>query len=314
MRRQYGLTLDHLEAVDLVMADGSVAHVDQSHQPDLFWAIRGGGGNFGVAATLYFRLVPVGPMVAGIQVFYSTDHLSAVLRGCRDFLAHIGTAVSINIDMMAMPPVPGLPDSIAGKTVISVTGMHTGQNLDEALPAIDPLRRLAAPLADFSGPMSYLDLHTRLDRLLPGDHRGHVESQYLRTFSDLLIQDVEDIMKTAVPGRIVMLWPLGGAMAQPSAEDTAFGDRGAAVVAMLEAAWHHDDEADAAISWVKQSRARLAKHSHNGGTYLNLADTTEEPDLVSKSFGGNYARLRLLKRRYDPQNLFRFNANILPAD
>lgn len=111
-----------------------------------------------------------------------------------------------------------------------------------------------------------------------------------------------------------MLWPLGGKMAERSAEETAFGDRRAEVVAMLEATWQSSEGASPGVEWVKASRARLAKYGYNGGTYLNLTDTSHSPDILEHAYGANYARLRALKRQYDPDNRFRFNANILPAE
>ncbi len=314
MRRKHGLTCDHLQAADLVLADGTVIHVDEEHHPDLFWAIRGGGGNYGIATTLYFRLVSAGPMVAGIHVSYAVEDAPKVLAGCREFLRHIGHWVSFNIDIMALPPIPGMPPEIVGKTVINLSGMHASPDLDEALQAIEPLRHLAEPLLDTSGPISYTALHTMLDQMLPPEHRGHVESLYMGTFSDALIQDVADIMAQAEPGRILMIWPLGGKMAERSANETAFGDRGAEVVATMEAVWQSSEGASAGIEWVKASRTKLLKHAYNGGTYLNLTDTTENPDVLKNAYGENYGRLRQLKRDYDPHNRFRFNANILPLD
>lgn len=314
LRRRYGLTCDFLESAEVVLADGTVAYVDADRHPDLFWAIRGGGGNFGIATALHFRLVEVGPMVAGIHTFYSFADAKAVLAGCRDFLAACGPAVSINIDIMSMPRFPELPPFLSGQTVIVVSGMHAGRDLDDALSTIRPLRILAEPLADMTGAMTYTALHSILDGMLPKEHFGHVESLYAKTFTDTLIDEVIQIMTSAHPGQMLMLWPLGGKMAEIPAGATAFGDRGAGLIVMLESSWEHRSQAPAGIAWVQQARASLAHHAFNGGTYLNVTNPTtpEAEHVIRATYGSNYPRLLHLKKTYDPDNLFRFNANINP--
>ncbi len=313
LRRQYGLTCDHLEAADMVLADGSVVHVSRQHQSELFWALQGGGGNFGIAVALYLRLVRVGPTVAGLRVLYSVDDAQAVLAGCRNFLAASDNAVSINIDIMAMPPAPGMPPGLVGKTVISLSGMHAGEAIDGALREIEPLRRLATPLVDASGPMSYTALHSILDNMLPAEHQGYVESFYADTLSDDLIERVAGIMASARTGQILMLWPMGGKVAEPAPEETAFGDRGAGLVVMVESAWQNPSDQGAGIAWVRKIRSSLDEFAYNGGTYLNLHDVSQDTEVLKKSYGVNYERLKTLKRQYDPDNMFRFNANINPA-
>lgn len=315
LRRRHGLTCDFLEAADMVLADGTVLHVDAEHHPDLFWAIRGGGGNFGIATALYFRLVEVGPTVAGIHVVYSFADAKAVLTGCRDFLATCGPNVSINVDIMSMLPLPEIPPVLSGKTVIIVSGMHAGHDLDKALSAIRPLSTLAEPLADMTGPTSYTALHSVLDNMLPKEHFGHVESFYADTFTDELIDEVTGIMAKARPGQMLMLWPLGGKMAEPAPAATAFGDRGAGLVVMLESGWQNPAEAPDGRAWVQGTRSSLMRHAYNGGTYLNVTDPTT-PDaehVIRAAYGSNYPRLLQVKTVYDPQNRFRFNANITPA-
>lgn len=313
MRRRHGLTCDFLLGADLVLADGSVRHVDAEHHPDLFWAIRGGGGNFGVAATLYFRLVPVGPMVAGIHTIYGAEDAKAVLTGCRDYLAQAGNEVSLNIDVASVPPAPEVPPPFRGRTIIMVNGMHSGANLTEALEAVEPLRHLAEPIMDMTGLMSYQALHTILDQMVPEANMVHVESLYANAFSDAVIEKIAGLAAEARPGQAVMLWPLGGKMAD-SSDDMAFGDRSAGLVIMLEAGWMDRSDAVHGIQWVQQSRTALSEFAHNGSTYLNVTDFAYDPvGLLKHAYGPKYDRLKALKKQYDPDNMFRFNANIDPA-
>ncbi len=313
LRRRYGLTCDHLLAADLILADGSFVHVDADHHPDLFWAIRGGGGNFGIAVALYVRLVPAGPTVAGIHTVYRFQDAETVLKGCRAFLDRCDDDVSMNIDIMSVPPVPGIPPFLAGQTVIMVSGMHAGSPVEAAVEAVQPLRRLAEPIMDQTGPMDYAALHTILDHLLPPVHHGHMESLYANAWSDDLLEHIVAIMTEAQPGQMCMLWPLGGQMARPPADATAFGDRAADLLVIWEAGWQNAEAAAAGIDWVRRARNTLSAYAYNGGTYLNVTDVAYDPEgILMRTYGPNYARLRAVKRQYDPDNRFRFNANIAP--
>jgi FAD/FMN-containing dehydrogenase len=314
LRRRYGLTCDHLLGADMVLADGTFIHVDATHHPDLFWAIRGGGGNFGIAVALYVRLVPVGPTVAGIHTVYRLADAEAVLTGCRTFLAQCGEDVSVNIDMLAVPPAPGVPPFLAGQTVVMVSGLHAGAQLDEAVEAVQPVRTWAEPLMDQTGPMDYGALHAVLDHLLPEAHQGYMESLYVRELSDPLIQTVTAIMAEAHPGQMCLIWPLGGQMARVPDGATAFGDRGAGVLVAWEAGWEDPGAAAAGQQWVRRNRHALRAEAYRDGTYLNVMDTSgDNAAVVARSYGAQYSRLQALKRQYDPTNRFRFNANIVPA-
>lgn len=313
MRRRYGLTCDNLVGADLVLADGRFLHASETEHPDLFWAIRGGGGNFGVVVALRCRLHPVGPEVAAIRTIYRGQDMKRVLTGCRDYLLQGDHNVSINIDLMAFPPLPQIPPALVGQRAIIVSGMHAGPNLEDALKAVQPLAVLAEPLMNETGPMTYQELHGKLDAMLPPGHMGYMESTYVKDFSDELIDDVTDVLETASAHNIIMLWPLGGQMAEISAQATAFGDRRAALVMSVESMWQDPKDAEEGTAWVHQTRTALRPHQYNGGTYLNLAGCEENiHQVVRKTYGENYERLVRIKKTYDPDNIFRFNANIDP--
>ncbi|MCY0878095.1 MAG: FAD-binding oxidoreductase [Firmicutes bacterium] len=312
LRRRYGLTCDHLLGADLVLPDGRYVHVDEKNNPDLFWAIRGGGGNFGIAVTLYVRLVPIGPQVAGVHTIYRLADAERVLKGCRTLLEACGDELTLNIDMMCFPPLEHLPPFLAGQTVVMVSGLHSGTDQGAALTQLQTLRTFAEPVMDLTGIVEYTWLHSILDHMLPPAHFGYMESLYVKDFSDALIDDAITMMTQARPGQMVMLWPLGGAMARHRPEDTAFGDRKAGVLVLWESGWETPDQAEAGIQWVRTHRQALKREAYNGGTYLNVTDLSHAATIIPQTYGANYDRLKAIKRKYDPMNRLRFNANIKP--
>ncbi len=315
LRRQYGLTCDSLLEAELVLADGSVVRVSPDEHQDLYWAVRGGGGNFGIATELRFQLYPIGPTVVGIHTMYRLDDLEAVLKGCRDYLNDVGPEVSFNLTMMPIPPGPHVPSELVGQRVVAITGMHCGRDIGQAAHAVKPLQALAEPLLDATGPISYVDLHSIIDAMLPPEHRGYTESTYVKEFSDGLIAHMAEVIRSAGPGQVFMFWPLGGRMAETANDATAFGDRKAAGLTIIESVWREPEEAPDQIAWVRQVALGLTEHAYSGGTYLNLAQTDGDvARLVRQSYGDNFTRLRTLKQQYDPANLFRHNPNIDPEE
>ncbi|MDQ0191541.1 FAD-binding oxidoreductase [Alicyclobacillus cycloheptanicus] len=315
LRRKYGLTCDNLIGADIVLADGSFVHVSADENPELFWAIRGGGGNFGVVTSFEFQLHPVGPMVMGIQVTYSGDDMAVVLRGCRDYLATGTVDVSFNIAMVAIPPLPGVPPHLVGQRVVTLNGMHAGKDLEQAALDIEPLRRLATPLMDMSGPVDYTGLHTMHDDRIPEGVPAYGKSLYVGDLDDEMINVIKNAVRNGGPMSMAMIWPLGGEMANVPADRSAFGDRGASSVVMMESLWQDPSEEEPAINWVTSFYDALRPYAYNDGTYLNMAGLEEDVEaIIRASYGRNYERLAIIKRQYDPTNVFRFNLNIAPVD
>lgn len=312
LRRQHGLTCDHLIGADMVLADGTFAHVSADRHPELFWALRGGGGNFGVATALYFRLQRVGPAVMGIRLMYPAEDAPAVLRGCREFLA-ANPEVTLNIALMQVPDRPGAPPPLVGRRLLYVHGLHPSGDLAQAAKAIRPLRELATPFVDLSGPTDYLTQHTALDTMIPPFHTGYADSIYVRDLSDELLDTLLEHAAAARPGNVMVVWPLGGRMAEVAPDATAFGDRGAGALVMIESTWEDATGRPAGVEWVQAVQRDLIPHHYNGGTYLNLTGS-QHPDYarIAATYGDNWGRLQAIKRQYDPDNRFRFNANIHP--
>ncbi|MCL6443275.1 MAG: FAD-binding oxidoreductase [Alicyclobacillus sp.] len=313
LRRKYGLTCDNLIGADIVLADGSFIHATADENADLFWAIRGGGGNFGVVTSFEFQLHPIGPTVMGIHVTYAGKDIAPVLRGCRDYLKTATVDISFNIAMVSIPPLPMVPPHLVGQRVIMVSGMHAGDDLEQAQIDIEPLRKLATPLMDMSGPIDYTRLHSMLDDRIPNGCRAYGKSLYVGELDDDIIHVIETAMAKAEPTAMAMLWPLGGKMAAVAEDETAFGDRGASSVVIIESTWENSDDAVAATDWVTSFYDALRPYAYNGGTYLNMAGLEQDvEDVIKASYGRNYERLAAIKQRYDPANVFRFNLNIAP--
>lgn len=314
LRRQWGLTLDNLLAVDLVLPDGSFAHASPQEHPELFWALRGSGSNFGVATALYFQLHPVGPTVVGIHTVYDAKDIDQVIPQCIDFLEHSSREISLNIDVVSIPPIPQAPAPLAGKQCIMLTGMHAGSDLEKAVREVQPLRELAVPLMDGTGPISYETLHTLLDAILPSTVTSYTQSLYVHQWTADFFDAFSEEVRHAGPTQMMMLWPLGGKMAEPGADATAFGDRTAVGVVMIEGLWMDPGDREMVVSQVNDAYSRLLPFSHHGhATYLNLIG--EGPHLAAAmkdTYQDNYPRLQRLKQQLDPDNLFCYNVNIKP--
>ncbi len=217
----------------------------------------------------------------------------AVLRGCRAFLA-AHAQVTLNLALMQVPDRAGTPPPLVGCRRVYVHGMLADLVLEAAAEAIRPLRHLVAPVVDLSGPADYFTQHTALDALIPPLHTGYADSTYVRDLSDGL---------------------LNTAAAHVAADATAFGDRRAGALVMMESTWEDASERAAGVEWVRAVRRDLAPHHYNGGTYLNLTGGDHpDYDLIAATHGNNWRRRQAIKRQHDPDNRFRFNANILAGE
>lgn len=311
LRRKYGLTCDSLLSVDMVLADGSVVRASRDENPDLFWAVRGGGGNFGIAVGFSYRLQRVGPEVFGIHLVFDAKDVTPVTHGCMAFLQTATRDISINMECITMPPEPMAPPHLAGRNIVMMTGIHAGGDFKKAERDIAPLRRLATPILDLCGPTDYAALHHMLDPMIRNGRPAYAQSLYVAQYSEAVADVVETAVRQAGPFAMTMVWGLGGAVADVPADATAFGDRGAACIVMFDATVDRVSDLPPYIDWIKASCDALRPHAYNGGTYLNLAGLEEDISAVrSSTYGKNDAKLLALKKLYDPENVFRFNVNI----
>jgi FAD/FMN-containing dehydrogenase len=310
LRGKYGLSIDNLRTADIVTADGQVRHASAEENADLFWAVRGAGSNFGVVTSFEFALHPVGPTVMLCVVSYALEDAPTVLRKWRDFTATAPTEFTSTAVFMTIPE--GFPPELVGRPVVGIYGAWIGP-MEEGERITRPVRELASPVLDMSGPMPYTALQSGFDAFFPAGVRRYWKA----TFVDELSDDVIDAycrVGASLPdaGATAYIWPQGGVVTGVGAEETAFGVRHPFMFS-AEANWTDAAEDEAQIAWARDMLSSMRRFS-SGGVYLNFPGFGEEKEEMARAaYGANYPRLQALKARYDPTNLFRMNINIRPA-
>jgi FAD/FMN-containing dehydrogenase len=314
LRRKHGLSCDNLESVDVVTAGGALVTASRTENADLFWAIRGGGGNFGVVASFTFRLHELGPTVMFVGTMYPVAGGREIVRGWREFMATAPDEVSSQAMFWSVPDMAGFPDHVRGKPVVVVVALYAG-NAEDGARVLAPLRELATPLLDMSGPAPYAQVQSSFDYVFPkGELHHYWKSLYLRELSEQVIADVAAAgADRPSPRTFVNLWHMGGAMSRVGASESAFGDRSSPYLLEISSTWENPSEGAANIAWTRAFWNAMSRYS-DGNVYLNWPGSDGEgEEQVRTAYGANYARLSELKRIYDPKNLFNLNQNIRPA-
>ena len=303
--RKYGLTIDDLLAAEIVIADGELLYVDSDTHPDLFWAIRGGGGNFGVATRFKFRLHEVDTIVGGMLILPATPEVIA------SFVAEAEAApdeLSTIANVMVAPPMPFLPAEAHGKLVIMAMLVYAGE-VDEGERAIAPFRALATPLADTVGPKPYPQMYEPAE---PGPDEEVARSLFIDTVdSGVAEKIVEHLQASTAPLAVAQIRVLGGAMARVSADATAFTHRERGIMVALGAVYERPEETAMHEEWVGKFAAALRQG--DGGVYVNFLGDEGEARIREAYPRATFERLAAIKGRYDSTNLFRLNQNIPPA-
>jgi FAD/FMN-containing dehydrogenase len=314
LRRKYGLASDNVVAAQVVLADGRVVTASEDENPDLFWALRGGGGNFGIVTAFTFRLHPVGPEVGFSATFYPLEEIGQVLHGYRDATEQFPDEVTATIVTMTFPANPELPEAIHDRPVAIVGGVHTGDPA-EGLALMAPLRELATPLFDMSGPTPFVGVQSGFDALFPRQQiHAYWKSQYVEELSDPLIDVIAARAQTRpAPLTLLNTFHMGGAIASVDPEATAFADRTSPYMISIDGMWPDAEQTRRGKAWVRATFDEISRYG-TGGVYLNFTGRDEELTAdVDSAFGRNLARLAEIKAIYDPENFFRLNANITPA-
>jgi FAD/FMN-containing dehydrogenase len=302
--RKYGLTIDNLLAARVVTADGQLRYVDVDTHPDLFWAIRGGGGNFGVVTHFKFRLYEVSTIVGGMLILPATAN---VMAGFATAAEAAPDELSTIVCTMPAPPMPFIPEEYHGQVVTLAMLVYTG-DVEAGLRVVAPFRELAEPIVDMIGPMPYPEIYW------PDDPDFHPVTALRSKFIDRIDERTAQIMlnhlhASAAPGRIAEFRVLGGAMARVPAEATAFAHRSSRIMASFIVQYEDREEAGIHNAWVNTAAADLDQGT--GGVYINFADNGAGrlQDAYPKA---TLERLAAIKAVYDPTNLFRLNHNIVP--
>ena len=314
LRSKYGLCCDNLISVDIVTAGGELCTASAEENPDLFWAVRGGGGNFGVVTSFQYRLHPLGPTVMMCVVMYPVEAAPTVLPAWRDFVVTAPDEVSSQAYFWGIPAVEGFPREIWNKPLVIMTAMYAGA-ADEGERVLDPLRRLATPVVDLSGQMPYATAQTLFDPFLPkGQRYYYFKSTDLARLDDRVIDvAIACAHDRPVPSILLAIWHYGGAMRRVSEGGSAFGSRDTPFLFSVDAIWDDPADSERVIAWSRAQVAAMKPYS-SGGLYVNFSGFGEEGEaLVRAAYGANYARLAAIKQQYDPANLFHMNQNIRPA-
>ena len=304
--RKYGLTIDNLMAADVVTADGQLRRADTETNPDLFWALRGGGGNFGVATRFQFRLHPVDTVVGGMLVLPATPE---VISG---FIAESMAApeeLSTIANVMAAPPMPFLPAEFHGKLIVMAMLVYAGE-VEAGLRALAPFRSLATPLADMLRPMRYPEIYPPEDSSY---HPTAVNRTMFLEQIDLAVAEtiIQTLQASDAPVRVAQLRVLGGAMARVPIEATAFAHRKQRIMVNLAAFYESPDTRALRQAWVDDFA--LVLNQGDPSVYANFLGDEGDEQVRNAYPGSTWDRLAAIKRRYDPDNLFHLNQNIFPA-
>jgi FAD/FMN-containing dehydrogenase len=312
LRRAYGLSCDNLLTATVVTADGRLLAASERENQDLFWALRGGGGNFGVVTSFEYRLHPVGPEVFLCMVYYPADRTHEALRCCERYVAASPDQAGPVAVLGRVPEAEDFPPQTHGEPCVILLALFPGDPA-EGERALRPLREVAAPIRDLSGTVRYTQAQQVLDADYPDGGYYYWKSVNVPALTDGLIARLAETAAAAPsPESTVDVWFQGGAMARVGEQETAFANRDAPYLLGIEGNWWEERDSAANIAWVRDTFAAMRAFSAEG-VYLNFPGFLEEDEgLLREGYGRNHERLAAIKSALDPENLFRLNANIKP--
>jgi FAD/FMN-containing dehydrogenase len=311
LMRKHGLAIDNLVGADVVTTDGRFVRCSATEEPELFWGLRGGGGNFGIVTAFEFQLHNVGPMVYGGPIFFAGADTEKVLSAFAAWTAAgLPDEISAIANVLVAPPVPFLPEEVHGKQIVAVVFCHSGDHEQgERLAA--PIRAAATAIADLAGPIPYQTLNSLLDPLFPKGGRYYMRSGYLADMTpEAIAALVSTHAATPLPGCEFHVHDFGGAVARVGAGETAFGDRSAPYVLNIVGTWHDAADDERNLAWMREAGARLDEFC-TGTVYSNFMGSEGE-ERTNAAYGSQLPRLQALKRAWDPDNVLHRNQNVKP--
>jgi FAD/FMN-containing dehydrogenase len=311
LTRRFGWSSDSLLSVEVVTADGRVVRASETQNEDLFWGLRGGSSNFGVATSFEYRIYPVGPEVVGGAIAWRASDAPEVLSAYRTLTAQAPPELTCVATLRLAPGAPWLPKDIHGKPIVALVVCHSGP-LEEAEEQLRRLKALGSPVGDVVQRRSYVSQQSLLDATQPKGRRYYWKSEYLPGLSAELLEKVGTHAERIVsPHSAVLLFPIDGALGRLPEDHSPVGNRNAACVLNITASWETAAEDRANIEWARAAWLDMRRFS-TGGTYVNFLTEEEGDERIHAAYGRNYGRLVAVKTKWDPTNLFRTNKNIVP--
>jgi len=312
LRRKYGLSCDNLLSADVVSADGHLLTASETENADLFWGIRGGGGNFGVVTTFEYRLHAVGPEVMAAAVMYPFEQATELHHAWRDYTEQAPDEVTSEVLLWSIPDIPEFPEELRGEPTVVVASMHAGP-AEVGEHELQPLREFGTPLLDLSGIQPYTAAQSDFDAFFPEGLLYYWKSLYLDHLDDEAINAmVVHAGNRPSPRTPLIVRHLGGAISRVPEDATAYGNRNAQFNLSIDSTWEDPIRSERNIAWTREVWTKMRQFS-DGGIYLNFSGFLEEGEkLLHEAHGDNYERLVALKTKYDPTKLFRLNHNIKP--
>ncbi|MBA1147571.1 FAD-binding oxidoreductase [Ectothiorhodospiraceae bacterium WFHF3C12] len=313
LSRKHGMTVDNLRAADVVTADGRFVRASADENPELFWALRGGGGNFGIVTRFELDLHPLGPQVMAGPVVHDFEDAPAVLREVDRVMREAPDEVSCLVVLRHAPPLPFLPESVHGRMILLLAMIHTGDTADGER-ALAPLRAIGNPIADKVCPRPYTAFQSMLDASAAFGARNYWKAHYLPPMSGSAVDTLCDRAgRMTSRESVVGMMTLGGAIARRRADSTPYSHRDASWVLNIQARWRAAPEDDTHIGWAREAFEAMTPHA-TGGVYVNFLGGDEGAERLRAAFGaGTFERLASVKADWDPGNRFHLNQNIPPA-
>jgi FAD/FMN-containing dehydrogenase len=312
LARRFGWTVDNLEEVEIVTADGEIRVANRDQSADLFWAIRGAGANLGVVTRFTFRLHEVGPIVYGGLIAWPFERAGEILRAYRTITSEAPRELSVWLILLHAPPLPFVPEEWHGRKSCAMVVCYSG-DLDKTEDVLAPIRALGDPVVEVLQPWPYVQQQSFLDEGEPKGPHYDMKTEYVAELSDGLLAAARDAFaECPIPEGQVGFLHLGGALNERDGDDGAVGNRDARFALGVIGMWEPDDSnADAFRQWIRAGWARVRPFS-TGRTYINFQAADEGEERIRAAYGANFDRLAEVKRAWDPDNLFRANRNVRP--
>ncbi len=311
LTRKFGWTSDTVRSMEVVTADGRVVRASESENADLFWGLRGGGGNFGVVTSFEYKLEPVGPELMAGAIAWRAEDASAVLDMYHSLTDQAPPELTCAAVLRIAPPAPWLPKDVHGKAIIALFVCHSG-TVEEGQKQVASIKAFGSPVGDIIQRRPYVSQQSMLDATQPKGRRYYWKSEYLSNLEPEILAKVSEHAERIVsPHSAVILFPIDGPLNQLPEDHSAVGNRDASRVLNITASWENTQDDESNIEWARSAWQDM-RHFSTGGTYVNFLTEEEGDERIHSAYGQNYERLVEVKTKWDQGNLFRVNKNIKP--